>query len=174
MKQGNVRNYLARHYFLDVGKDGQGGRKKAQLPSADRLAKALDLAKAWHQSELGRYYQAGKCPPRDVMFKGEKEPKRAGGIIKHSTNAVKNMAATQAVPGDNVDEGGSPEPPAKKQAKQPAKPAAGGPARGRGGAGARAGGGAFGLRAARRAAVAAASTREQQAGRRGGPGQNRM
>eukprot|EP00873_Tetraselmis_striata_P043235 jgi/Tetstr1/463499/TSEL_000748.t1 len=40
--------------------------------------------------------------------------KRAGGIIKHNTNAVKNMAATQAVPGDsNVDEGSSPEPPAK-------------------------------------------------------------
>eukprot|EP00873_Tetraselmis_striata_P018972 jgi/Tetstr1/439236/TSEL_027678.t1 len=65
--------------------------------------------------------------------------KRAGGIIKHNTNAVKNLAATQAVPGDNVDEGSSPEPPAKK-AKQPAKPAAGGLAQGRGGAGARAGG----------------------------------
>eukprot|EP00873_Tetraselmis_striata_P010763 jgi/Tetstr1/431027/TSEL_002045.t1 len=64
---------------------------------------------------------------------------RAGGNIKHNTNAVKNLAATQAVPGDNVDEGSSPEPPAKK-AKQPAKPAAGGLAQGRGGAGARAGG----------------------------------
>jgi len=50
------------------------------------------------------------------------QQKRAGGIIKHNTNAVKNLAAsTQAVPGDNVDEGSSPEPPAKK-AKQPAKP----------------------------------------------------
>eukprot|EP00873_Tetraselmis_striata_P043399 jgi/Tetstr1/463663/TSEL_008524.t1 len=124
---------------------------------------AIDLAEAWHQSELGRYYQAGKCPPRDVMFKREEEvcetfaqslrsavsrsyrlfsatsklvslplagtaaspklhglvgvqpqqQKRAGGIIKHNTNAVKNMAATQAVHGDNVDEGSSPEPPAK-------------------------------------------------------------
>eukprot|EP00873_Tetraselmis_striata_P038372 jgi/Tetstr1/458636/TSEL_004340.t1 len=101
------------------------------------------------------------------------QQKRAGGIIKHNTNAVKNLAATQAVPGDNVDEGSSPEPPAKK-AKQPAKPAAGGLAQGRGGAGARAGGGALGSRAGRRAAVAAAATREQQAGRRGGPGQNRM
>eukprot|EP00873_Tetraselmis_striata_P000871 jgi/Tetstr1/421135/TSEL_012178.t1 len=137
MKQGNVRNYLAPHYFLDEGNDGQGGRKKGPLPSADRLAKALGIAEAWHHSELGRYYQAaGKCPPRDVMFKGEEEvcEKRAGGIIKHNTNAVKNLAAKQAVPGDNVDEGSSPEPPAK-QAKQPAKPAAGGPARGRGGAG---------------------------------------
>eukprot|EP00873_Tetraselmis_striata_P019204 jgi/Tetstr1/439468/TSEL_027901.t1 len=88
------------------------------------------------------------------------QQKRAGGIIKHNTNAVKNLAATQAVPGDNVDEGNSPEPPAKKD-KQPAKPAAGGPARGRGGAGARAGGGAFGSRVSRRAAVAAASTRER-------------
>eukprot|EP00873_Tetraselmis_striata_P022995 jgi/Tetstr1/443259/TSEL_031293.t1 len=59
------------------------------------------------------------------------QQKRAGGIIKHNTNAVKNMAASQAVPGDNVDKGSSPEPPAKK-AKQPAKPPAGVPARGRG------------------------------------------
>eukprot|EP00873_Tetraselmis_striata_P037192 jgi/Tetstr1/457456/TSEL_044040.t1 len=65
--------------------------------------------------------------------------KKAGGIIKHSTNAVKNLAATQAFPGDNVDEGRSLEPPAKK-AKQPAKPAARA-VRARGGAGARAGGG---------------------------------
>eukprot|EP00873_Tetraselmis_striata_P006977 jgi/Tetstr1/427241/TSEL_017428.t1 len=101
------------------------------------------------------------------------QQKRAGGIIKHNTNSVKNLAATQAVPGDNVDEGSSPEPPAKK-AKQPAKPAAGGLVQGRGGAGARAGGGALGSRAGRRAAVAAAATREQQAGRRGGPSQNRM
>eukprot|EP00873_Tetraselmis_striata_P028873 jgi/Tetstr1/449137/TSEL_036347.t1 len=83
------------------------------------------------------------------MLKGEEElhglvsvlaqqQKRAGGIIKHNTNAVKHLAATQDVPGDNVDEGSSPEPPAKK-AKQPAKPAAGVPARGRGGAGAMAG-----------------------------------
>eukprot|EP00873_Tetraselmis_striata_P038218 jgi/Tetstr1/458482/TSEL_004336.t1 len=195
-KQENVRNYLARHYFHDDGKDGQGGRKKGPLPSPDRLAKALFLAVEWHQSEMGRYYQAGKCPPRDVMFKGEEEvcevtphseaavptfggkpivsivqrnkivsfplagiaaspklhglvgvlaqqQKRAGGIIKHNTNAVKNLAATKAVPGDNVDEGSSPEPPAKK-AKHPAKPAAGGLARGHGGAGTRAGGGALG------------------------------
>eukprot|EP00873_Tetraselmis_striata_P043062 jgi/Tetstr1/463326/TSEL_008250.t1 len=109
-----------------------------------------------------------------VMYREHgNQQKRAGGIIKHNTNAVKNLAATQAVPGDNVDEGSSPEPPAKK-AKQPAKPAAGGLARGRGGAGARAGGGALGSRAGRRAAVAAAATHEQQAGRRGGFGQNRM
>eukprot|EP00873_Tetraselmis_striata_P026844 jgi/Tetstr1/447108/TSEL_034546.t1 len=219
-KQGNVRNYLARYYFHDEGKDGQRCRKEGPLLSADGLAKALDLAEAWHQSELGGYYQAGKCPPANVMFKGEEETprpvptfggnkpivstvqrnkivslplagtaaspklhglvgvpvqqqKRAGGIIKHNTNAVKNLAATQAVPGDNVDEGSSPEPPAKK-AKQPAKPAAGGLAQDRGGAGAGAGGGALGSRAGRRAAVAAAATREQQAGRRGGPSQNRM
>eukprot|EP00873_Tetraselmis_striata_P044580 jgi/Tetstr1/464844/TSEL_009583.t1 len=184
---GNVRNYLARYYFQDEGKDSQGGRKKGPLPSADGLAKALDFAEAWHHSELGRYYQAGKCPHANVMFKGEEEvcelhglvgvlaqqQKRAGGIIKHNTNAVKNLAATQAVPTDNVDEGSSPEPPAKK-AKQPAKPAAGGLAQGRGGAGARAGGGALGSRAGRRAAVAVEATREPQAGRRGGPSQNRM
>eukprot|EP00873_Tetraselmis_striata_P010496 jgi/Tetstr1/430760/TSEL_020545.t1 len=43
------------------------------------------------------------------------------GIITHSTNAVKNLAAAQAFPRDNVDEGSSQERPAKK-AKQPAKP----------------------------------------------------
>eukprot|EP00873_Tetraselmis_striata_P005308 jgi/Tetstr1/425572/TSEL_015995.t1 len=102
------------------------------------------------------------------------QQKRAGGIIKHNTNAVKNLAGTQAVPGDNVDEGSRPEAPAKKT-NQPAKPATGVPARGRGGAGAKAGGGAFGSRDGRHAAVAAAaSTREQQAGRRGGPGRNGM
>eukprot|EP00873_Tetraselmis_striata_P016049 jgi/Tetstr1/436313/TSEL_025152.t1 len=76
--------------------------------------------------------------------------KRVGVILKHNTNAVKNLAATQAFPGDNVDEGSSREPPAKK-AKQPAKPAAGRrvPAWGRGGDGARAGGGPFGSRACR-------------------------
>eukprot|EP00873_Tetraselmis_striata_P045101 jgi/Tetstr1/465365/TSEL_010051.t1 len=95
-------------------------------------------AEAWHESELGRYYQAGKCPPSNVMFKGEEEvcnvtphseaaqqSKRAGGIIKHNTNAVKHLAAMQAFPGDNVDEGSGPEPPAKK-AKQPANPVADG------------------------------------------------
>eukprot|EP00873_Tetraselmis_striata_P029943 jgi/Tetstr1/450207/TSEL_037246.t1 len=36
----------------------------------------------------------------------KKKKKRAGGITKHNTNAVKNMTATQAIPGDNnVDEG---------------------------------------------------------------------
>eukprot|EP00873_Tetraselmis_striata_P019364 jgi/Tetstr1/439628/TSEL_028050.t1 len=52
-KEGNVRGYLVRHYFQDEGKDGQG--------------------EAWHQSKLGRYYQAGKCPLADVTFKGEEE-----------------------------------------------------------------------------------------------------
>eukprot|EP00873_Tetraselmis_striata_P040877 jgi/Tetstr1/461141/TSEL_006279.t1 len=99
--------------------------------------------------------------------------KRAGGVIKHNTNAVKKLAATQAVPSDNVDEGSRPEPPAKK-AKQLAKPAAGGLVRGRSGAGARAGGWALGSWGGRQVAVAAAaSTREHRVGRRGGP-RNRM
>eukprot|EP00873_Tetraselmis_striata_P002892 jgi/Tetstr1/423156/TSEL_013924.t1 len=95
------------------------------------------------------------------MFKGEEEvyevtphseatahQRGAGGIVKHNTNAVKNLPATQAFPGDNVDEGSSPEPPAKTstKAKQAAKLAAGVPARGRGGAGAMPGSRAFGSR----------------------------
>eukprot|EP00873_Tetraselmis_striata_P010450 jgi/Tetstr1/430714/TSEL_020506.t1 len=81
--------------------------------------------------------------PKLHSFVGElrHHQKKAGGIIKHDTNAVKNLAATQAFTGDNVDEGSSPEPPAMK-AKQPAKPAAGVPARGWGGTEAMAWGGA--------------------------------
>eukprot|EP00873_Tetraselmis_striata_P015764 jgi/Tetstr1/436028/TSEL_024907.t1 len=59
-----------------------------------------------NHSELGRYYQAGKCSPSNVMIKGEEEvcqlhglvgvmaqhQKRAGGITKNNTNAVKNLA----------------------------------------------------------------------------------
>eukprot|EP00873_Tetraselmis_striata_P036122 jgi/Tetstr1/456386/TSEL_043120.t1 len=47
--------------------------------------------------------------------------KRAGGIIKHNTNAVNNLAATKDVPGDNVDEGSSPEPPARKASSPPSR-----------------------------------------------------
>eukprot|EP00873_Tetraselmis_striata_P021828 jgi/Tetstr1/442092/TSEL_030251.t1 len=72
-KHGKVgTSYFARHYFRDVGKDAEG-RKKGRLPSEDRLAKARNFAEAWQQSELGRYYQAGKCPPYNVVFKGEEE-----------------------------------------------------------------------------------------------------
>eukprot|EP00873_Tetraselmis_striata_P029282 jgi/Tetstr1/449546/TSEL_036634.t2 len=89
--------------------------------------------------------------------------KTAGGVIKHNTNAVKSMAATQAFSGDDVDEGRSPEPLAKK-AKQPAKPAVGVvPVRGRAGAGARAGCRPAGSRDGRQTAVAvvaAATTRD--------------
>eukprot|EP00873_Tetraselmis_striata_P007588 jgi/Tetstr1/427852/TSEL_017930.t1 len=97
-----------------------------------------------HSEAAGRVAAAGghRCLAKLHGLVGvlAQQQKRAGGIIKHNTNAVKNFAATQAVPaGDNVDEGSSPEPPAKK-AKQPAKPAAGVPARGQGGAWVRAGG----------------------------------
>eukprot|EP00873_Tetraselmis_striata_P039901 jgi/Tetstr1/460165/TSEL_005481.t1 len=126
-ENGDVRNYLARHYFRDVGKDTQR-RKKGPLPSEDRLAKARNLAHAWQQSEIGRNYQAGKCPPSNVVFNGEEEICEAGGIIKHYTNTVKKLAATQAFPGVNVDEGGSSSEPPAKKAKQLAKPAAGVPA----------------------------------------------
>eukprot|EP00873_Tetraselmis_striata_P022390 jgi/Tetstr1/442654/TSEL_030748.t1 len=87
------------------------------------------------------------------LLKQQQNP--AGGIIKHNTNAVKNLAATQAFSGDNVDEGSSPEPPAKR-AKQPAKPVAGVPSRGRGGTRGRADGGPFGSRAGRQTAMAVA------------------
>eukprot|EP00873_Tetraselmis_striata_P025448 jgi/Tetstr1/445712/TSEL_003511.t1 len=135
-KQANVRNYLAGHYFPDVGMDAQA-RKKGPLASADRLADrivALPLAPgATASPELNR-----------IVGVLKQHQKKAGGIIKHNTNAAKNLAATKAFSGDNVDERSGPEPPAKK-AKQHVKPAAGVPAgagRGRGGAGGRAGGGA--------------------------------
>eukprot|EP00873_Tetraselmis_striata_P003220 jgi/Tetstr1/423484/TSEL_014163.t1 len=96
-KQGNVRNYLARYFFQDEGKDGQGAQHIVSLPLAGTVA----------SSKL-----------HGLVGVLAQQQKRAAGIIKHNTNAVKNLAATQAVPGDNVDEGSSPEPPAKK-AKQP-------------------------------------------------------
>eukprot|EP00873_Tetraselmis_striata_P003754 jgi/Tetstr1/424018/TSEL_014629.t1 len=79
----------------------------------------------------------------------DEAPSKEGGRhnqapTRINTNAVKNLVATQAFPGDNVDKGSGPEPPAKK-ATQPAKPAAGVPAWGGGGGGARAGGGPFGM-----------------------------
>eukprot|EP00873_Tetraselmis_striata_P003909 jgi/Tetstr1/424173/TSEL_014779.t1 len=49
------------------------------------------------------------------------QQKRAGGIIKHITNAVKNMAPKQAVPGDNVDEGSSPYPRPRKPSSPPSQ-----------------------------------------------------
>eukprot|EP00873_Tetraselmis_striata_P012486 jgi/Tetstr1/432750/TSEL_022116.t1 len=129
---------------------------RAPLP-ARVVMKALTLAKAL-RLELGLTWgtDPGTVPvvmaplvhrtSATPLLRPDPQMKRAGGIIKRNTNAVKNLAARQAVLGDNVDEGSSPEPPAKKT-KQPAKPAGGGPARGRGGDGARAGGGAFGSRA---------------------------
>eukprot|EP00873_Tetraselmis_striata_P003351 jgi/Tetstr1/423615/TSEL_001387.t1 len=55
-----------------------------------------------------------------VMGVLARQQKRSGGIIKHNnTNAVKNLAATQAVPGDNVDEGSSPEPPRPRRPSSP-------------------------------------------------------
>eukprot|EP00873_Tetraselmis_striata_P006634 jgi/Tetstr1/426898/TSEL_017111.t1 len=148
-KQGNKRNYLARHCFRVVGKDAQGW-KQEPLPSEDRLAKAMrHCSGPLHQSELERYCQASQCPPAsNVVFKGEEEDcevtphseaaaprlgERAYATRRAaSSSTVKSMAATQAFPGDNVDEGNSPEPPAKKAAKQPAKkPAAGGAGPGR-------------------------------------------
>eukprot|EP00873_Tetraselmis_striata_P001517 jgi/Tetstr1/421781/TSEL_012684.t1 len=65
-------------------------------------------------------------PPKLHGFVGvlkQQQQKKGGIIVKHNTNAVNNLAATQPFPGDNVDKGSSLEPPAKR-AKQPAKPAA--------------------------------------------------
>eukprot|EP00873_Tetraselmis_striata_P035763 jgi/Tetstr1/456027/TSEL_042803.t1 len=102
-KQGNVRNYLARHYFQDNDKDSQGDRKKVTLPSTDRLAKARDLAEEWPQSELGRYhYQAGKCPPANVMFKGEEgfcevtPHKEAAGAAAQEDGPAEDHAEVEA------------------------------------------------------------------------------
>eukprot|EP00873_Tetraselmis_striata_P041862 jgi/Tetstr1/462126/TSEL_007194.t1 len=138
MKQGNVRNYLARHFFLDEGQDGQGDPRPVPTFGGKPILSTVK------RNNVVSLPLAGTAGPKLHGLVGvlAQQQKRAGGIIKHNTNAVKNLAATQAVPGDNVDEGNSPEPPAKK-VKQPAKPSARGPARGRGGTGARAGGGAL-------------------------------
>eukprot|EP00873_Tetraselmis_striata_P038541 jgi/Tetstr1/458805/TSEL_045189.t1 len=101
------------------------GKKVALMSAAAALlgqGGALDLAEGWQKSELGRYYQAGKRLLSNVMFNGEGEVcevkphsetaelhgfvgilkqqhEKACGIIKSNTNAVKNLAATQALPG---------------------------------------------------------------------------
>eukprot|EP00873_Tetraselmis_striata_P021022 jgi/Tetstr1/441286/TSEL_029537.t1 len=109
------------------------------------------------------------------MLKHQQKNKAPGIIVKHNTNAVKNTAATQAFPGDNVDEGSNPEPPPAKKAKQPAEPAAGVPAPGAGAVlGPTSPGGGPVRIAGRPMAVAAAATRDQQALRHGDPGRNRM
>eukprot|EP00873_Tetraselmis_striata_P017589 jgi/Tetstr1/437853/TSEL_026493.t1 len=60
--------------------------------------------------------------------------KKSGGIIKHNTNAVKNLAATQAFLGDNVDEGSIPGDPGQEvQAARQAGSWSAGPGPGRGG-----------------------------------------
>eukprot|EP00873_Tetraselmis_striata_P008113 jgi/Tetstr1/428377/TSEL_018411.t1 len=133
---------------------------------------------ASHRNKVVALPHAGTAPSLELhglVGVLKQQQKKAGGIIKQNTNAVKNLAATQVFPGDNVDEGSSPEPSAKK-AKQPAKPAAGVLAPGGGGAWARARGETFGSRAGRRTsmAVAAAVTREREAHRRGGSGRNRI
>eukprot|EP00873_Tetraselmis_striata_P006793 jgi/Tetstr1/427057/TSEL_017262.t1 len=150
LQPGNVRNYLARHYFRDGAKDGQGEEEvcevtphsEAAVPtfggkpivSSGQCNKAVSLPLAGTAS-LPKFH--------GLVAVSKQEQKSTGGIIKQNINAVKNLAATQAFPGDNLDEGSSLEPLAKK-AKQLAQPAAGVLARGRGGAGAMAGGGAFG------------------------------
>eukprot|EP00873_Tetraselmis_striata_P029040 jgi/Tetstr1/449304/TSEL_003819.t1 len=164
----NVGRATLRFLRLARGLRGYAALGSRRPPSSPYVRRGKPIVSSVQRNKIVSLPLASTAPsPKLHGLVGvlAQQQKRAGGIVKHNTNAVKNLAATQAV--------SSPEPPAKK-AKQPAKPAAGGLAQGRGGAGARAGGGALGLRAGRRAAVAAAATREQQAGRRGGPSQNRM
>eukprot|EP00873_Tetraselmis_striata_P043160 jgi/Tetstr1/463424/TSEL_000728.t1 len=151
-------------HMLEAGSDMGTGVKNASVDGPSQNFTSRELESPHPESSTAWW----EC------WRSSRRGRAASSSKQHNTNAVKNLAATQAVPGDNVDEGSSPQPPAKK-AKHAAKHAAGVPARGRGGAGARAGGGAFGSRGGRHAAVAAASTREQQAGRRSGPaGRKRM
>eukprot|EP00873_Tetraselmis_striata_P017027 jgi/Tetstr1/437291/TSEL_002775.t1 len=49
------------------------------------------------------------------------QQKRASGIIKHNTNAVKNLAATQAFPGDNVDEAAARSPRPRRPSSPPSR-----------------------------------------------------
>eukprot|EP00873_Tetraselmis_striata_P007247 jgi/Tetstr1/427511/TSEL_017637.t1 len=147
----NVRNYLARHYFHDAdeGKDAQADPRPAPTSGGKPIASSVQCNKVVALPLAG----TAASPKIHGLVGMLKQPlKRAGGFIKHNTNAVKNLAAMQAFPGDNVDEGSSSEPPAKKAKPPAAKPAGGVPARGRGGVGARAGGGVFGSRAGRQAA----------------------
>eukprot|EP00873_Tetraselmis_striata_P025861 jgi/Tetstr1/446125/TSEL_033725.t1 len=158
-----LNNYAERKQYYEAGQKHMLWADLRPVPTFD----GKPIVSSVQRNKVVSLPLAGTAAspkPRGLAGVLAQQQNRAGGIIKHNTNAVKKLAATQAVPGDNVDEGSSPEPPAKK-AKQPAKPAAGVPTRGWGGAGARAGGWAFGSRGGRHAAVAAAAStrREQQA-----------
>eukprot|EP00873_Tetraselmis_striata_P006942 jgi/Tetstr1/427206/TSEL_017394.t1 len=87
--------------------------------------------------------------------------KKPGGIIKHNTNAVKNLAATQAFTGDNyltstraaiarIPRPRRPSsPPSQRMECRPIQGRGDAGARARGGAGARAAGGPLGTRGSR-------------------------
>eukprot|EP00873_Tetraselmis_striata_P025826 jgi/Tetstr1/446090/TSEL_033691.t2 len=87
MKHGNVRNCLARHYYQDEGKDGQvptlGGKPiVSSVVQRNKVVLALPLAGTAASPKL-----------HGLMGVLKQLKKRAGGIITHNTNAVKNMAA---------------------------------------------------------------------------------
>eukprot|EP00873_Tetraselmis_striata_P016890 jgi/Tetstr1/437154/TSEL_025914.t1 len=103
MKQGNVRNYLARHFFMDEGKGGQGVPKFGGKPIVSTVQRNNVVS-------LPLPGTAASPKLHGLVGMLAQQQKRAGGIIKHNTNAVKNLAAMQAVPGDIIDEGSSPEP----------------------------------------------------------------
>eukprot|EP00873_Tetraselmis_striata_P010933 jgi/Tetstr1/431197/TSEL_020909.t1 len=86
MKQGNVRNYLARHYFPDEGKESQVptfGCKPIVSSAQRNKVVALPRAGAAASPKL-----------HGLVCVLKQQLERAGGIIKHNTNAVKNLAAT--------------------------------------------------------------------------------
>eukprot|EP00873_Tetraselmis_striata_P017112 jgi/Tetstr1/437376/TSEL_026060.t1 len=98
--------------------------RDTQIPLASLRFGGTPIVSSVQRNKAGSLPLAGTAasPKLHGLVGVLAQQKRAGGIIKHNTSVVKNLAATQAVPGANVDEGSSPEPPAKK-----AKPAAGTP-----------------------------------------------
>eukprot|EP00873_Tetraselmis_striata_P033570 jgi/Tetstr1/453834/TSEL_003998.t1 len=80
--EGNVRNYLAQHYFRDEGKDGQ-------IVSSVQRNKVVSLPLAGTAASQKLHGLVGVL---------KQQQKRVCGIIKLNTNAVKNLAATQYEP----------------------------------------------------------------------------
>eukprot|EP00873_Tetraselmis_striata_P002099 jgi/Tetstr1/422363/TSEL_013203.t1 len=60
------------------------GRRDHCRERTDSRIKARNLAEAWKHVELGKYYQAGECPPSNVVLKDEEE---VCGVTPHSEAA---------------------------------------------------------------------------------------
>eukprot|EP00873_Tetraselmis_striata_P009913 jgi/Tetstr1/430177/TSEL_020008.t1 len=87
-KHGNVRNYLARHYFLDEGKDDQGDLRPVLTFGGKPIVSIVQRNKVVSPPLAGT---AVSPKLRGLVGVLAQQQKTVGGIITHNTNAVKNL-----------------------------------------------------------------------------------